>query len=307
MGRSDDLMIGETVIAIGNPFGLSHTVTTGVVSATNRTIKGGDGRTYTDFVQIDASINPGNSGGPLLNLDGELIGINAAIYQSAEGIGFAIPIDKAKRIVGDLIHYGEVHRAWIGLQVQEVDEDMAAYFGLSKREGVLVKRVFDGSPADRAGIKRGDLVTAFDGHAIVSRADYLDRLAGFTADSEIKLSVRSGKAERTAFLRTQEVPKGYGKDLAKDWLGVGVAKNSDKWVKRYNLATAKGVVITDVFPGGPVAEIGIKPGDVIRSVNEDEVDTEEEFYKRLLAASHLETVVLVVQRGRVAYNVPLNP
>jgi S1-C subfamily serine protease len=150
MGSCKDLMIGETVIAIGNPFGFSHTVTTGVISAVNRSFRADD-REYHDFLQIDASINPGNSGGPLLNINGELIGINTAIYAKAQGIGFAIPIDRAKRIVDDLIRFGEVIQAWIGLRVQPIDERLAAYLKLEKPEGILVRTVEAGSPADKAG------------------------------------------------------------------------------------------------------------------------------------------------------------
>ena len=134
VGNSHDLMIGETVIAIGNPFGFSHTVTTGVISATNRSIKGED-RVYHDFIQIDASINPGNSGGPLLNINGDLIGINTAIYAKAQGIGFAIPIGKARKIISDLIQYGEVKQAWIGITVQDVDEKLANYLNVPGKKG----------------------------------------------------------------------------------------------------------------------------------------------------------------------------
>jgi len=155
MGASADIMIGESVIAIGNPFGLSHTVTTGIVSAVSRSIKGEDGRIYSDFIQTDASINPGNSGGPLLNINGEVIGINTAIYQKAEGIGFAIPIDRAKRIVNDLIKYGEVHEAWIGIFVQELTPQIANSFGYSNTKGVIISKIFKGGPAERGGLKEG--------------------------------------------------------------------------------------------------------------------------------------------------------
>jgi len=150
MGDSDDLMIGETVIAIGNPFGFSHTVTTGVISALNRSVRSED-RVLQDFIQIDASINPGNSGGPLLNITGELIGINTAIYAKAQGIGFAIPIRKARRIVADLVQFGEVKQAWIGVLAQDIDERMAQYLNTPGRRGALVKAVEPDSPARSAG------------------------------------------------------------------------------------------------------------------------------------------------------------
>ena len=136
LGRSDDLMIGETVIAIGNPFGLQHTVTTGIISALHRSIKGGGNRVYREFIQLDASINPGNSGGPLLNIEGSLIGINTAIFKQAEGIGFAIPINKAKRIINDLIRYGKVRRGWLGVSVQSITKEMLSFFNIERVRGV---------------------------------------------------------------------------------------------------------------------------------------------------------------------------
>jgi len=161
MGDSDNLMIGETVIAIGNPFGFSNTVTTGVISATNRSVRTDD-MVYHDFIQTDASINPGNSGGPLLNINGELIGINTAIYSKAQGIGFAIPINTAKRIVSDLIRYGEVIPAWIGITIQDIDEDLARYLKASAVHGVLVKKAEPVGPARKAGIREGDILISIN-------------------------------------------------------------------------------------------------------------------------------------------------
>src|SRR2546425_8997037 len=173
-GTSADLMIGETVIAIGNPFGLSHTVTTGVVSAVGRSVHGED-RTYTDFIQTDASINPGNSGGPLLDVKGELIGINTAIYGKAQGIGFAIPVDRARRVMKDLVSYGEVHHAWVGLTVQDLSPELAQHFGA--RKGVVVAEVEPKSPAAAGGLAQGDVVTGVDGRDVRSRDEFEDRLA----------------------------------------------------------------------------------------------------------------------------------
>ncbi|MGD1999400.1 MAG: trypsin-like peptidase domain-containing protein, partial [Desulfobacterales bacterium] len=159
MGSSDDLMIGETVIAIGNPFGFSHTVTTGVISAIDRSIRTDD-RVFHEFIQIDASINPGNSGGPLLNINGELIGINTAIYAKAQGIGFAIPISKTRKIISDLIAHGEVIEPWIGIIVQNIDAGLARYLNVPTKSGVLVRTVENGSPAAKAGTREGDIILA---------------------------------------------------------------------------------------------------------------------------------------------------
>ncbi len=157
MGDSDDLMIGETIIAIGNPFGFSNTVTTGVISAINRSIRT-DNAVYHDFIQLDASINPGNSGGALLNINGELIGINTAIYAKAQGIGFAIPINKAKRIVSDLIQYGEVVQIWLGITVQNLDKRLAQYLKAPELKGVVVKEVSREGPGHKSGIRDGDII-----------------------------------------------------------------------------------------------------------------------------------------------------
>jgi S1-C subfamily serine protease len=177
LGSSDELLIGETVIAIGNPFGLHHTVTTGVLSAENRSIRSHE-REYHGFLQTDASINPGNSGGPLLNLDGEVIGINTAIFREAEGIGFAIPINRAKRVVDDLLAHGEVIPVWLGLTLQDLTQALRDAFSTRARSGVLITHVFDDSPADRAKLRRGDILLELDGTKIGSRRNYFEVLAG---------------------------------------------------------------------------------------------------------------------------------
>src|SRR5438552_5475040 len=184
LGRSADLMIGESVIAIGNPFGLSHTVTTGVVSAVGRSLHDED-RTYTDFIQTDASINPGNSGGPLLNIKGELIGINTAIYGKAQGIGFAIPVDRARRVMKDLVSYGEVRRVWIGLVVQDLTPELAQHFGV--RRGVIVAEVEAKSPAADADLERGDAIVKVDGREVASREEFDQRVGDHAEGDRITL------------------------------------------------------------------------------------------------------------------------
>ncbi len=305
MGTSEDLMIGETVIAIGNPFGLSHTVTTGVVSAVNRTIRGDNDRVYTDFIQTDASINPGNSGGPLLNILGELIGVNTAIYQKAQGIGFAIPIDKARRIVENLLEYGTVHRAWLGVHVQDLTPDLARYFGVS--QGVVITRVFEGSPAAEAGLTRGDVIVGVDGRSVEDRETFFQRLAGYTAGSRIRLDIVRRGEDRQVVVEAREIPEAYVEFLGREWLGVEVVPNSRALARRYGLFTDRGLVVTKVTPGSAAARAGIEPGDVLRQINDRPVDGLDAFREALLAASQRETVVLVVQRGRTAYYVTLTP
>jgi serine protease Do len=307
MGNSSDLMIGETVIAIGNPFGLSHTVTTGVVSAVNRTIRGSNDQVYTDFIQTDASINPGNSGGPLLNILGDLIGINTAIYQRAEGIGFAIPIDKAKRIVGSLITYGKVHRAWLGVFVQDLNPELARHFGVESKGGVLVGRVFEKSPAAEAGIERGDVLLALDGLPIKDRDGFFERLAGYTSGSTLRIRVARRSQEKDVTVAAREIPDEYVASLSDSWLGLRVAENSKAAARQYELATSRGLVITEVRGASAAAKAGIQAGDVVRQVNGDAVDSAEEYKEAVLAASERETVVLVIQRGQVGYYVTLSP
>jgi serine protease Do len=307
MGTSSDLMIGEPVVAIGNPFGLSHTVTTGVVSALNRTIRGGNERVYSDFIQTDASINPGNSGGPLLNIEGQVIGINTAIFQRAEGIGFAIPVDKAKRIVQDLIAFGVVHRAWLGLQTEDLSPELAGYFQREGRGGVLVRRIFEGSPAEEAGVRRGDVVIGVGGEPVSDGAEFAGKLAGYTAGSRIvlKLLRRDGEVEATASAR--EVTDEEAGRLCDAWLGLTAVPASPELLARYRLSTNRGLVVSAVRSGGPAARAGIEPGDVLRQVNDAAVDGLAPFREALLAGSQRETVVLVVQRGRTAYTLTLAP
>ncbi|MDW7712232.1 MAG: Do family serine endopeptidase [Deferrisomatales bacterium] len=307
MGTSADLMIGETVIAIGNPFGLSHTVTTGVVSALNRTIRGANERTYTDFIQTDASINPGNSGGPLLNILGELVGINSAIYQRAEGIGFAIPIDKARRIVESLLAHGRVQRAWLGLHVQDLTADLARHFGVVGRPGVLVTRVFEDSPAYAAGLDRGDVLLELDGMPLRDRDGFFERLAGYTVGTRLRLRVAGRGGERTVEVEAREIPADYATALSESWLGLRVEVNSPALARRHGLATQRGLVVAEVRRGSAAAGAGIEPGDVVRQVNGVTVDDTEQYREALLAASQRETVVLLVQRGRAGYYVSLNP
>src|SRR5213595_2575038 len=173
IGTSGDLMIGESVVAVGNPFGLSGTVTTGVVSALGRSVPSKEaGRTFTDFIQTDASINPGNSGGPLLNIEGKVIGINTMIFANAQGIGFAIPVDRAKKVIQDILRYGQVHSAWIGAVTATLTREESKRMGLKPVKGAVVARVFGGSPAQVAGMKAGDVITSVSGRAVDSRESF---------------------------------------------------------------------------------------------------------------------------------------
>src|SRR5437667_8540208 len=219
-GTSADLMIGETVIAIGNPFGLAHTVTTGVVSAVRRSLREED-RTYTDFIQTDASINPGNSGGPLLDIKGELIGINTAIYGKAQGIGFAIPVDRARRVMKDLVSYGEVRHAWIGLVVQDLTPELAQHFGV--RRGAVVAQVDPKRPAETTGVARGDALVKVDGRDVASREEFEQRIDDHTEGDRITLTLRRDGRDEEVGLAAATFPAARADELAWQLLGVAAA------------------------------------------------------------------------------------
>ncbi|MBT3368453.1 MAG: Do family serine endopeptidase [Nitrospina sp.] len=307
MGRSDDLMIGEQVLAIGNPFGLQQTVTTGIISALNRNIRAGKNMVYSDFIQVDASINPGNSGGPLLNINGSLIGINTAIYQKAEGIGFAIPIDHAKRIVDELIRYGKVRRGWMGVSIQELDPQLATHFQLDGHKGVLVVGVAEKSSAGKAGLKRGDIVIAIDGHGVSNKSDFRGRMASYTVGSSIQFSIlRDGKKiERR--VRVTSIPKTYVKEFTRTWFGLHVQENSQRFARANRLATDKGMVVLKVVSNSAAGRIGMSPGDVIRQLNQVRVDSEEDYNRAVEDINNPDRILLLVQRGRQGYYVTLEP
>ena len=307
MGRSDDLMVGEQVLAIGDPFGLRHTVTTGIISALNRNIRAGKNKVYSDFIQVDASINPGNSGGPLLNINGSLIGINTAIFQKAEGIGFAIPIDHARRIVDELIHYGKVRRGWLGVSVQELDTQLLRHFQLDWQKGVLVVGVADRSSAGKADLKRGDIIIAIDDYEVRDKSDFRGRMASYTVDSVIRFSIlRDGKMiERK--VRVTSIPKGYVKEFTRNWLGLQVQENSERFARANRLMASKGMVVMEVIPNSAAGKIGINPGDIIRQMNQKRVDSEEDYNKAVADMNNPDRILLLVQRGRQGYYVTLEP
>ena len=306
LGRSDDLMIGETVLAIGNPFGLQHTVTTGIISALNRSISAGQDLVYHDFIQVDASINPGNSGGPLLNINGELIGINTAIYQKAEGIGFAIPIDHAKRIKHDLISFGKVRRGWIGISVQDMTRDILRHYKMQRHQGILIQEVDENSPADKVGIERGDIITSIDGHAIKSKLDYRNRFSTYSIGNTVKLAVLHDGHERTYRLKVASIPKSFVAEFVRKRLGLLVDNITGRWVHKFQLSTKNGVVVTKSHRGSVAGRRGISPGDVIRQVNQSSVSNLQEFNKAIIDAGDRDSTLLLVQRGRYGYYVTLD-
>jgi serine protease Do len=303
LGNSDDLMIGETVIAIGNPFGLSHTVTTGVISALERSVRGEE-RVYRHFIQTDASINPGNSGGPLLNIDGELIGINTAIYQKAQGIGFAIPVNKVKRIVDELIRAGEVRPLWLGLEIQELSPELRAHFALPKDEkGVLVSDVVEKGPAGKAGLKRGDIILSVEGNPVPSPEDYRNVLADYTPGDRLRLEVFYQGRVSAVSVEPSAFPLEMALDLVDRRLGISVTEPDRRTRQRYKIET--GVMIKDVRKGSEAARIGLDSGDLILKVNNQTVANLDDFKKAISQCHHFPSLRLVVQRGAYAYSLTL--
>ena len=304
MGSSDDLMIGETVIAIGNPFGFSHTVTTGVISALNRSIRTDD-REFHDFIQIDASINPGNSGGPLLNINGDLIGINTAIYAKAQGIGFAIPISKARKIISDLIQYGEVIQAWIGITVQDIDEKLAHYLKVPGKKGVIIKAVEPESPARKVGLEDGDIILSLGNKKIQDVADYVSVTKGLVAGDTLKVRIwRNGK-KLAVTVKTKVFPLELADELAYQLLGIKVADLTAKNRREFRIIAPNGVLISEIINTSQLARIGARPGDVIRQIDDYTVKTSEDFKKAIVKYRRKSSVVLLLQRGEQGYYITI--
>ncbi len=302
LGDSDALEIGEWVIAIGNPFGLSETLTVGVVSAKGRS---GIGLAdYEDFIQTDAAINPGNSGGPLLNIKGEAIGINTAIFTRSGGymgIGFAVPINMARAIKEQLVETGKVVRGHLGIMIQEVTRELADSFGLSMARGILISDVLPDSPADRHGLKQGDILLKIDGQEILTVAAFRNRIALTSPGTSVPLTVfRDGDEIEVAIVIGSQEDSGLATSNAiekwKETLGFSVEELSAEIAQRFGYEPGSGVLVTEVRPQSPAARGGIRPGHLIVSVNRRKVATPDEFYG-LLSLSE-KTVLLQVRDGR---------
>ena len=290
-GTSSDIMVGEPVIAIGNPFGFSNTVTTGVISATNRSIRTGQ-LTFHGFLQTDASINPGNSGGPLVNAEGSLIGINTAIYQGAEGIGFAIPIDVARRVVTELIEHGEVHPVTLGIDFQDLDPALREVMELpNSMTGSLINRVRPGGPADEAGIRRGDILTELDGRDIRSARQIFEMLETTTPQQKLKVQFwRDGKRE-TATLVAKEIPENVAAEMTSRLIGLSL-----EWLD------GVGFAISNVRQQSPAAVVGLQSGDLLLAVNGLVLNSDEALRRAILGLRGRERALVVVQRGRGRYH-----
>jgi len=305
LGDSDKVEVGEWVVAIGNPFGLSHTVTVGVISAKGRTISAGD-RSFENFLQTDAAINPGNSGGPLLNLNGEVIGINTAIIPYAQGIGFAIPINTAKQILKDLIEFGKVKRGWLGIYLQPMTPSLAKGFGLKEAKGVIVARVVPGSPAEKHGLKRGDVILSVDGKEVNSPAELQMAIRSHKAGEKVTLTVwRQGKTVDVSVTLGELPQEEKLSQVSEEKIGIRVSNITSDLIKKYGIAEKQGVVVVYVEPNSPADVADLREGDVILEVNGSEIKNLSDWEKALSALSG-DSLVLLVSRGGSTFFVSIS-
>jgi serine protease Do len=312
LGDSDELEVGEWVIAVGNPFGLAETVTVGIVSAKGRQIGITDGG-YEDFIQTDAAINPGNSGGPLLNIDGKVVGINTAIISQSGGymgVGLAIPINMAKLIKDQLMTSGKVERGYIGVTMnpEGLTQELAESFGLDKNIGVLVTEVEPESPADKAGLKQGDVILKMNDKEVRSNESLRNTISLMAPGTKIDLVIfRDGK-EKEIKVEVGSLSKSkFGmemSDLGKK-LGLGVVPVNSEIARQLNVKGDKGVIVAEVTSGSPAEDVGIEPGMVILTVNQIPVNTVAEFNKALEESKKTKKAVLLVKTGRFSQYVVL--
>ena len=296
LGDSDEIEVGEWVMAIGNPFGLSETVTAGIISAKGRVIGSGP---YDDFIQTDASINPGNSGGPLFNVKGEVIGINTAIINGGQGIGFAIPVNMAKSIISQLKDKGKVTRGWIGVAIQPVTKDLADSFGLPAERGALVSEVTPESPAEKGGIKPGDIIISFDGKAIKEMNDLPRLVAATTTGKSVTVKViRDGK-EAVLTLVIEKMKDGDEDTSADsgDKLGLTVKDLTKELAASLRIKDTAGVVVMDVKPDSLASSAGIQRGDLVREINGIKIAKAEEYEKALATFKKDKVVRLLIKHG----------
>lgn len=311
IGSSEKLRVGEWVMAIGSPFRFDYSVTAGIVSAKERSLPDQENQSYVPFIQTDVAINPGNSGGPLFNMDGEVIGINSQIYTRSGGfmgLSFAIPIDVAVDVADQLKEGGEVSRGWLGVVIQEVSRDLAEGFGLDRPQGALVVRVFTGGPADKAGLKEGDIITAFDGKTIGLSSELPAMVGRLRAGSDAVLSVvREGKSIKLD-VQVGELAGGSGQvtqsssgSASANLIGLTVGPLPEAAQERFDVDA--GVQVTAVT--GPAAAAGIRPGDIITLLNNRQVSDVEQFTQIVESLPRGRSVAVLVVRGGNATFIPL--
>jgi serine protease Do len=312
LGDSDAARVGEFVVAIGNPYGLSHTVTMGVLSAKGRAVPSGDtGQEYENFLQTDAAINPGNSGGPLLNLDGEVIGINTAIIPFAQGVGFAIPINMAKSILDQLIERGKVVRAWLGVYIQNITTEIGKQFGYEGTEGALVADVIENGPAAKANFQRGDIILSVNDQKITDTKNLQNTIRSLKPEDSAKIEIWRNGENKIIEVQLEEL-----KDEAtfippdeitpeKVELGMEISEITADLQQKYGFTESKGVVVVSVAPGGPSEDAGLRAGDVILQINRTDVSSVEEFKTVLAKVEPGDTAILLISRAGRTLFVPV--
>jgi serine protease Do len=303
LGDSDALQVGQWVLAIGSPFGLEQTVTAGIVSAKGRVIGSGP---YDDFIQTDASINPGNSGGPLLNLQGEVVGINTAIVASGQGIGFAIPMNLAKDIILALRNEGEVTRGWLGVAIQDLSAEMAEYYDIESKKGVFVADVFEGDPADQAGIQPKDIILAVNGEKIETSRQLTGIIAKIPVDEVAKLQIlRKGK-EKTVSVKIAKRPEerlaGLERSPAQtEEFGIHISDLTPEIARRFNIDESVGVIVTQVESGSKGDGADVRVGDIIKEINRQPVKNTAEYKSFVREIEPGEAVNLFIRRPNAGF------
>ena len=299
LGSSDNLKVGEWVAAIGSPFGLQYTVTAGIVSAKGRAIGSGP---YDDFIQTDASINPGNSGGPLINMQGEVVGINTLIIARGQGIGFAIPIDLAKGIVTQLKTNGEVTRGWLGVTIQDLKGELAEYYGVKGKSGVLVAGVVPGDPADQAGIQPRDIIIEINGQTVNTSRDLTSLAANLGVGHKAQVTVlRNGKSKTLEVqigkrpVTMASVSQSRQKEKEGEY-GFKVTDLTPEMARRFNLEQSSGVIVVGVAPSGKADTAGIQQGDLIIEINHQTVASVKDFKNLIDQYKKANGINLLVKR-----------
>lgn len=303
IGDSDAIKVGQWVVAIGSPFGFEQTVTAGIVSAKGRVIGSGP---YDDFIQTDASINPGNSGGPLINMAGEVVGINTAIIASGQGIGFAIPINMAKGIIAQLKTSGEVTRGWLGVAIQPISQELADYYGIKDSKGVLVTEVFSGDPAEKAGVKPRDIILEVNNKKVEESRDLTRMIANTAVGETVTLKIlRDGQEKifRVEIAKREEAKLSSRQPERKDedTLGIRVTDLTAEVARRFNLKDMEGVIVVGVEAESKGGEAGVRVGDIVKEVNHQAVQTVADYTRAIAAVQPGESIQLFIRRMHAGF------
>ena len=299
LGSSDNLKVGEWVTAIGSPFGLQYTVTAGIVSAKGRVIGSGP---YDDFIQTDASINPGNSGGPLINMQGQVVGINTMIIAGGQGIGFAIPIDLAKGIITQLKTSGQVTRGWLGITIQDLKGQLAEYYGVSGKTGVLVASVVPGDPADQAGIQPKDIITEINGEMVTTSRDLTKLAAMLGVGDTAKVTIlRNGKSKTLEIqigkrpMTMASTSESRQKEKQGEY-GFKVTDLTPEIARRFNIEETSGVIVVGVVPNSQADTAGVQQGDLIIEINHKDIGSVKDFKALIDQPNKADGINLLVKR-----------